>query len=428
MSKNDEAWARLFGLTRTLEEVEANGYCYISADDLKNVGKREPRLMAKLDTHSVCPKVFRDNRLTIFPVRNGEYIIFRDPENKSYFKFSSHDYERQPEVHHPGIDLSTFDSYPGSQQLNESQAIDFAHLTSLLQRFTGESDLYLTIRGRLYSGNFSFELPSSNHAVNVTGVQIEVDAGYESRSTIHLIEAKVGRREDFHIRQLYYPYLEWSRKSHKRIVPIFLAYTNGKYFLTEFEFASSFGELRIADHGCYVISESPIANVDLGQLLANTSEGSEPNVPYPQANDLDKVIDLVSAVGNGTNNKVLIAEYFEFDERQGDYYANAALYLGFVRRSGHEFVLTELGTQLIRTKSLQSRTHMMLVQIAKRPTLRRVLHLLLARDFRLDSISNAEIADIIDRFTDLSGTTPGRRASTVRSWLAWILENSAIQS
>ena len=120
----------------------------------------------------------------------------------------SHNYERQPEVHHSGVNLSTFDSYPGSQQLNESQAIDFAHLTSLLQRFTGEDNLYFTIRGRLYSGQFSFELPSCDHAVDVTGVQIEVDAGFESHSAIFLIEVKVGRREDFHIRQLYYPYLE----------------------------------------------------------------------------------------------------------------------------------------------------------------------------------------------------------------------------
>ena len=44
-------------------------------------------------------KVFQQNKLTIFPVQNGEYILFHDPENKSYFKFSSHGYERQPEVH-----------------------------------------------------------------------------------------------------------------------------------------------------------------------------------------------------------------------------------------------------------------------------------------------------------------------------------------
>lgn len=177
-----------------------------------------------------------------------------------------------------------------------------------------------------------------------------------------------------------------------------------------------------------MINESPVVDVELGKLLASTPEEPEPSVPYPQANDLDKMIDLVSAVGNGINNKTLIAEYFEFDERQGDYYANAARYLGFVRRTGHDFTLTDLGMRLTTTKSLQSRTHTMLVQIAKRPTLRRVIHLLLARDYRMDEISDAEIASIIGRFTNLSGTTPGRRASTVRSWLAWILENSAIQA
>jgi hypothetical protein len=44
----------------------------------------------------------------------------------------------------------------------------------------------------------------------------------------------------------------------------------------------------------------------------------------------------------------------------------------------------------------------------------------------LEAISNEEIASIVEQFRNLSGSTPLRRASTVRSWLGWIMENSEI--
>ena len=428
MSKNDVAWEKFFRRTTALADIRAKGYCYVSADDLKHFGEREPRLMAKLDTIGVCPKVFRDYRMTIFPVRNGQYILFSDPEQRTYFKFGPNGYALRPEVHRSSVDLSSYDSYPGSQDLNESQAIDFAHLTGLLHRFTNEEALHLTIRGRGYSGRFGFRLPFGWHHVDVESVQIEVDSGYENPSAINLIEAKLGRRDDFNIRQLYYPFLEWSRRSSKRIVPLFLTYTNGIYTLTEFEFASRFGELIAVRSGSYLIDETPALQVNVLQVLASTPQETEHYAPYPQANDLDKVIDLVGAVDRGANDKSLIADYFEFDERQGDYYANAARYLGFLDRSGHMFTTTGYGRALLDTQSRQKRTRLLLEQICKRPSLRQILYLLASREYDLAAIANDEIADIIRQHTGLSGATVERRASTVRSWLAWLLHNTSVLS
>jgi hypothetical protein len=426
MSKNDVAWDKFFRRTTVLADIRAKGYCYVSADDLKRFGEREPRLMAKLDTIGVCPKVFREYKLTIFPVRNGQYILFSDPEQRTYFAFGADGYALRPEVHRSSVDLSSYDSYPGSQDLNESQAIDFAHLTGLLQRFTNEEALHLTIRGRTYSGRFGFRLPFGWHHVDVESVQIEVDSGYESPSAIYLIEAKLGRRDDFNIRQLYYPFLEWGGRSAKRIVPLFLTYTNGIYTLTEFEFASRFGELAAVRSGSYLIDETPTLPVNLMQALASTPQETEPQVPYPQANDLDKVIDVVSSVDRGINDKGLMGEYFEFDERQGDYYANAASYLGFLDRSEHSFTMTGRGRALLDTKSRQERTRILLDQMCRRPSLREVLHLLASRGYELAAIGNDEIAEIIRRHTGLSGATVGRRASTVRSWLTWLLHNTTV--
>jgi len=231
MSKNDEAWQRFFDETDTLAKIEREGLCYVSARDLKQIGRREPRLMAKLDTLAVRPEVFKENSLTIFPVKNGEYVLFKDPTRKSYYRFSRKESDLPVTVYDSQVDLLSFDAYPGGQGLSECQAIDFAYIASLIKHFTGDERLSLVIRGRLFSGAFHFRLPADNRRIAVSGVQIEVDAGYESPDGLYLVEAKVGKRDDFHIRQLYYPFLEWSNRSRKRIVLIFLVYTNGKYYL-----------------------------------------------------------------------------------------------------------------------------------------------------------------------------------------------------
>jgi len=424
MTLNDEAWSRYFEVTSALQIIEQQRYVYVTADDLKRFGRREPRLMAKQDTLRHRPKIFKDNALTVFPVKNGEYIIFKDPERKGYFEFSRQLEKTPVERYDSRVDLRSFDSYPRGLNLNEAQAIDFAFISSLLKDFTEDENLRFTIRGRSYSGDFEFYLQEIGHQVHVSGVQIEVDAGYESDHAIYLIEAKVGSRDTFHIRQLYYPYLEWSNRSRKDIVPIFFIYSNGKYCFTRFSFGRSFGDLEIVRRRCYTINESPKLYVDISELLRLIPEEEEPeDVPYPQANDLDKVVDTIKLIGVGGDDKAQLAEFFEFEERQGDYYANAGCYLGFVRREDQKFVLTRLGREFSELTSLSERTKALLSQMLTRPAFRAIFKLLVANGFRLENIENAEIAEIIKSYTSLSGSTPLRRASTVRSWLRWILDN-----
>ena len=288
------AWAAFFRRTDTLAQIREQGYSYITADQLNALKLLDARLMTKLDTLDDRPGVFKEHDLTIFPVRNGRYILFRDPEHKSYFRLGSAHLELPPRLYQSGVDLTAFDSFPGLQRLNESQALDFALVAWLLRQFTGDGDLHLVIRGRTYSGQFAFELPDAAHRVQVSSVQIEVDGGYESRDAIYLVEAKTGRRADFHIRQLYYPYLEWSARSAKRIVPIFFFVTNGKFYFFEFRFEQAFGALSIVRAESYVVDESPKARLRLAELMGRSEDEGEPPVPFPQANDLDKVVDLLA--------------------------------------------------------------------------------------------------------------------------------------
>jgi len=62
MGKNDEAWQNVFNNLNLLERINSNGFVYVTADELKeNSGShREPRLMAKQDTQSSRPTIFKN--------------------------------------------------------------------------------------------------------------------------------------------------------------------------------------------------------------------------------------------------------------------------------------------------------------------------------------------------------------------------------
>jgi hypothetical protein len=425
---NDEAWNRFFERTAILSKIESQGFAFVSADELKLHGEREPRLMAKLDTDSERPQLFKRHDLNILPARNGLYVIFSDPQNKLYFQFDSLLDDLPVEEFCSRIDLQSFDSFRfGTALSSESQVIDLAFLSCLLQHFCAGEAMHLTIRGRLHSGNFSFDLPCGQR-LDVSNVQVEVDAGYENADSLVLIEAKIGRRTDFNIRQLVYPFRQWTQRSRKKIRPLFITYSNGEYLLSEFEIDSRFGEIRIVSNRAFVINDNPAAVIDLACLLRSVPVGIEPaGIPFPQADDMNKVVDLLKLLERGAAGKSAIAEFFEFEDRQSDYYANAASYLGFARRNKEAggFELTKAGREFLCLPARTRRTRAILERLLQRPVFRDCIELLAQRRFNLNQVELPELQTIIAgrRGVIQASQTVPRRARTVRKWLSWLLKN-----
>ena len=73
------------------------------------------------------------------------------------------------------------------------------------------------------------------------------------------------------------------------------------------------------------------------------------DAPVPQADRLSLVVEVIESVREGTNTRTAIGKRLSSDEknnytpRQGAYYADAAMVLGWVRLSNGSFVLTERG-------------------------------------------------------------------------------------
>ena len=250
-------------------------------------------------------------------------------------------------------------------------------------------------------------IPGSHHTAEVDGVQIEVDAGFESPEKIYLFEAKLGRVEDFNIRQLYYPFKDWSCRSTKEIIPCSLSIRTG------FSIFCSLHSGRNTENcaGQEQMFHGERAGKTAGK--PETTSGRipiepEPDVPYPQANDLDKVIDIVTNFHSaGLSNKPAIAEFFDFDERQGDYYANAGYYLGLLKRIPHstEFELTREGEYIAKSENRSRRNLLLLKQMLKRPSFNEIIRLFESKNRDLSSLNIDVVAPIIRRHVELNDTT-----------------------
>ena len=419
-TKNDVAWKELFKENNIMSDIRKHGISYVTAESMKKY--REPRLMAKIDTSELLPQIFKSNDLSILPVKNGEYAIFKDPKNHSFFYFPEDLNLISVKQHIPEISLSEFESFDNLENLNEAQALDTALLSSIIKDFTKERNLWLTIRGRQFTRDFQVFIPGINQNIDVSKVQIEIDAGYESEKAIYLFEAKIGKRENFNIRQLLFPYLEWTNRTIKPVIPIFFFFTNGFYYFFQLDLCKSLDKSKVIKQSCYTLSD--IGEFDLDYLIRDAI--LEPDlihgIPFPQANDLDKVIDTVSIVNQGYENKEEISDIFEFDERQGDYYGNAARFIGILGKIDNKFYLTEEGRNLLKISSPFKRAEYLVKLLVKRPVFHQLFNSLVEKRFNIEALDSINISEIISENSDLTGSTPPRRASTVRQWMKWILK------
>jgi len=115
------------------------------------------------------------------------------------------------------------------------QHLDFAYASSLIRTFIGDSSLVLTIRGRKYTPKFEFKI--GNQKIAVSSVQTEVDAGYEGKDKIVLVEAKNSITDNIIIRQLYFPFRQWQHYTKKKIFTLFFEKSKDNiYSIWQFEF------------------------------------------------------------------------------------------------------------------------------------------------------------------------------------------------
>lgn len=182
-----------------------------SCQDFKEVNQKEVRVLCKQDTRLDRPKVFSDNHLFLLPIRNGIYKIIK---GEGYVDVPI--INNEIKEYNSKLDFKLETSEIGN---SEMQHLDFAYASSLIRTFMNDETLVLTIRGRKYTPKFSFNV--GHHLIQVQSVQTEVDAGYEGRDKIVLIEAKNSSTSNTIIRQLFYPFKQWKKQTQKDVFLLF---------------------------------------------------------------------------------------------------------------------------------------------------------------------------------------------------------------
>ncbi|CAD5947975.1 MULTISPECIES: type II restriction enzyme [Planktothrix] len=417
--KNDIAWETLFQRYSILEIIDQQGYFEIEATKINE--ERESRLMAKFD-HSVnLPQIFKDHNLSILPISRSKYIIgcFDAYLNVEY----STDIELI-EIKFP----SYIESIDYTHLYSESSAISCAFNTEIINDLLGE-ETFFTVSGRMSSGCFDFKIknPSNNQSypISVINSQCEIDAGFESENYLILIEAKKYQVDDFLIRQLYYPYRLWSQKITKKVVPILMTYSNDifSFFIYEFQNEFDYNSIRLIEQKNYIIAPEEITQQDVSDIFATITLIPEPSKPFPQANNFERVIDLLSLLVERDLTRDEITENYQFDQRQTEYYTSSGRYLGLIEKykavgtGDITFRLTQEAREIL-SKRQKNKYLSLIRKILEYQVFYTVFELNLSRG---KMPSKGEICEIImSSRAELSKKTPGRRKSTVSNWIDWI--------
>lgn len=254
------------------------------------------------------------------------------------------------------------------------------------------------------------------------------DAAYEGLNYLSLLEAKRDMSStDFLIRQLYYPYRLWMNRVSKQVKTVFFIYSNGDFRLYEYLFNEPeyYNSLQLVKCQRYVIAAG-ITLTDIQNIIYNIQIEAEPEIPFPQADSMTRVVNLLELlVGNDMSKQDITANY-GFDERQTNYYTAAGKYLGLIENYQNQntkeivFSLTPLARKIL-SSSYREKQLELIKCILQHKVFNDVMkaYLLYGEMPERSHIINLMKKDSL--YNVNSDSTYSRRASTVSGWLNWIV-------
>jgi len=252
----DNAWKKIFDHCKIGKHDFNVSPFIITADQIKvacqnfkTTSEKEPRILCKQDSREERPQIFKGKGLFILPLKNGKYSEYAIIQSEGYVDIPA--ITTSTETYASKLDFELKSSAVGD---SEMQHLDFAYASSLIRTFTGDDSLVLTIRGRKYTPEFSFKV--NGHSLTVRGVQTEVDAGYEGRDKIVLVEAKNTTTTNTIIRQLFYPYRKWTIATGKDVIPLFFERHEDEFHIWQYRFndPAEYNSIELVQSRCYKIT------------------------------------------------------------------------------------------------------------------------------------------------------------------------------
>ena len=251
---NNKSWKAIFDKHKIHKHNFNREPYIISAEQIKQAtthfkktNEKEVRILCKQDSREDRPKVFAENGVFLLPIKNGMYAIVKGEGyvNIPVIKNTAKIYKSKLLFH---LDTSQIGN-------SEMQHLDFAYASSLIRTFLKDETLVLTIRGRKYTPQFSFRVGKQN--ITTKSVQTEVDAGYEGKNQVALVEAKNSKTTNTIIRQLFYPFKQWSQHTKKKVRTLFFEKRKNYYSLWQFDFdnINDYNSIQLTQSCRYEITE-----------------------------------------------------------------------------------------------------------------------------------------------------------------------------
>lgn len=141
------------------------------------------------------------------------------------------------------------------------------------------------------------------------------------------------------------------------------------------------------------------------------------NVPFPQADDLEKVLSLIRiADSKPAAKRQDFVEAFGFTPRQADYYANAAIFIGaLIRYAPGTYKTTAVGRAIAKATNDRVTARLVARQILAAPGFRE------AAGKRIGATLRSNRHPL--RANALNDVTSARRSKTIDAWLDRIEED-----
>lgn len=425
-NKTNKAWNGILAAHPEIMETIADGGVYeLPASEIKKF--REPRLMTKHDTSEGVPQPLKARGINVLPISRRSYVL-------GDF-ILHHGFEQVSDTKPVLCSLPDFETLQADNITSEANAINALLAAGILDEFLNTDDndnTVETFNGRMGTGDFDFKVTCTNNnkvRIAVRGAQLEIDGGFENKDSVIIMEAKNILNDDFHVRQLYYPYRKYQALVKKPIRLVFSQYTNMTYYLYEYRFADleDYNSLELVQSGVYTFENQRITTSDLEDVrkkvrILTSDDKNTTKIPFIQADKFDRIVSLMENMAGVEGNSMTTDEITQFMgtvQRQASYYPAAGEYLGLFDRSTKG--RTTLSARAKKVMKLGKRDRQL--AFAEYMFEHEIFNKLFQQTYRTGQIPDSNTVISLMRELNVcdADSTVNRRARTVISWLRWLL-------
>ena len=367
-------------------------------------------------------KILKEHKLEYFSFNTELYMLGK------FNIFIKHPITE--EVTNFNFEYDTFTTLTPADIQSKNSALMLAYHSGLVNDFFN-NELTLTHCGELPHENYDFFITSQNgtrQRISLRNYSTYIDGVFEGKDKVVLIISELYKYEEINLKNLYLPFLYFKSRTNKDVIPMFMSYSNDLFKFSQITFNESdiLNLGYVNKHQTYKLSNDKIVYKDLINIMQSVEIVKEKEIAFPQANDFDRIVDLVHLLNNTEYNFNEITKNYGFVERQTQYYTDAAIYLDLIRfrqeNNTKIFTLSPKGRKIVSSR-IKKKYTILIESILEHEVFNQTFKLTLNDDLKLPSTTKiVEIMKSTKVYNIKSDSTYSRRASTVQAWVKWINE------